>query len=97
VGDVRSGSVKRVASAVGEGAMAVRLIHQYLRGSTVPWQRPGSRPKGAPPSPSTLPQSEPDRFSDEDDVNSVRVLLVDLQDLSDPTVLSIGGVSAGVL
>jgi thioredoxin reductase (NADPH) len=30
VGDVRSGSIKRVASAVGEGAMAVRLIHQYL-------------------------------------------------------------------
>jgi thioredoxin reductase (NADPH) len=30
VGDVRSGSIKRVASAVGEGAMAVRVIHQYL-------------------------------------------------------------------
>jgi thioredoxin reductase (NADPH) len=30
VGDVRSGSVKRVASAVGEGSMVVRLIHQYL-------------------------------------------------------------------
>jgi thioredoxin reductase (NADPH) len=30
VGDVRSGSIKRVASAVGEGAMAVRMIHQYL-------------------------------------------------------------------
>jgi thioredoxin reductase (NADPH) len=30
VGDVRSGSIKRVASAVGEGAMAVRLMHQYL-------------------------------------------------------------------
>ncbi|MDP9348720.1 MAG: NAD(P)/FAD-dependent oxidoreductase, partial [Gemmatimonadota bacterium] len=29
-GDVRSGSVKRVASAVGEGAMAVQFIHQYL-------------------------------------------------------------------
>lgn len=29
-GDVRAGSVKRVASAVGEGAMAVQLIHQYL-------------------------------------------------------------------
>ena len=29
-GDVRSGSIKRVASAVGEGAMAVRLAHQYL-------------------------------------------------------------------
>ena len=30
-GDVRHGSIKRVASAVGEGAMAVSLIHQYLR------------------------------------------------------------------
>lgn len=29
-GDVRSRSVKRIASAVGEGAMAVQLIHQYL-------------------------------------------------------------------
>jgi thioredoxin reductase (NADPH) len=30
-GDVRSGSVKRVASAVGEGAMAVRFVHEYLK------------------------------------------------------------------
>jgi thioredoxin reductase (NADPH) len=29
-GDARYGSSKRVASAVGEGAMAVQLIHQYL-------------------------------------------------------------------
>jgi len=29
-GDVRHGSVKRVASSVGEGAMAVQLIHRYL-------------------------------------------------------------------
>jgi thioredoxin reductase len=29
-GDVRSGSIKRVASAVGEGSMAVRLIHDHL-------------------------------------------------------------------
>ena len=29
-GDVRSGSIKRCASAVGEGAMAVRFVHQYL-------------------------------------------------------------------
>jgi thioredoxin reductase (NADPH) len=29
-GDVRSGSVKRVASAVGEGAMAIRQIHEYF-------------------------------------------------------------------
>jgi thioredoxin reductase (NADPH) len=27
---VRSGSIKRVASAVGEGAMAVLLLHRYL-------------------------------------------------------------------
>jgi thioredoxin reductase (NADPH) len=30
VGDVRAGSVKRVASSVGEGSMAVRLVHEYL-------------------------------------------------------------------
>ena len=30
-GDVRAGSVKRVASAVGEGSMAVTFVHQYLR------------------------------------------------------------------
>ena len=30
VGDVRSGSIKSVASAVGEGAMAVRLVHERL-------------------------------------------------------------------
>jgi thioredoxin reductase (NADPH) len=30
VGDVRSGSVKRVASAVGEGAIVVPEIHRYL-------------------------------------------------------------------
>ena len=30
VGDVRSGSIKRVASAVGEGSMAVRMIHDFL-------------------------------------------------------------------
>jgi thioredoxin reductase (NADPH) len=30
VGDTRAGSVKRVASAVGEGAMAVHLVHRFL-------------------------------------------------------------------
>ena len=29
-GDLRHGSVKRVASAVGEGAMAIQLVHRYL-------------------------------------------------------------------
>jgi thioredoxin reductase (NADPH) len=32
VGDVRSGSVKRVASAVGEGSVVVSEIHQFLAG-----------------------------------------------------------------
>ncbi len=31
-GDVRHGSVKRVASSVGEGAMAVRFVHEHLAG-----------------------------------------------------------------
>ena len=31
VGDVRAGSMKRVASAVGEGSTAISLIHQFLR------------------------------------------------------------------
>jgi thioredoxin reductase (NADPH) len=31
VGDVRSGSVKRVATAIGEGSMAVRLVFERLR------------------------------------------------------------------
>ncbi|WP_406203681.1 FAD-dependent oxidoreductase [Streptomyces decoyicus] len=48
-GDVRSGSVKRVASAAGEGAIAVRLVHEHraqegnlVRGSDV------SEPRSAP-------------------------------------------------
>lgn len=39
VGDVRHGSVKRVASAIGEGATAIQLIHQYLA------NRPGREPR----------------------------------------------------
>jgi thioredoxin reductase (NADPH) len=31
-GDVRHRSVKRIASAVGEGSMAVQFVHQYLAG-----------------------------------------------------------------
>jgi len=30
-GDVRSGSVKRVASAVGEGSMSVQFVHEFLK------------------------------------------------------------------
>lgn len=32
VGDIRAGSVKRVASAVGEGSMAVQFVHKVLAG-----------------------------------------------------------------
>jgi thioredoxin reductase (NADPH) len=35
VGDVRHGSVKRVASAVGEGSVVIQQIHEYLRSSTL--------------------------------------------------------------
>ena len=39
-GDVRHGSIKRVASAVGEGAMAIALVHTYLaEHSTAPRTR----------------------------------------------------------
>jgi thioredoxin reductase (NADPH) len=50
-GDVRSGSIKRVASAVGEGAMAVRMIHQYLaalNGDTTGVPRPPTAPRAVP-------------------------------------------------
>ena len=33
VGDVRAQSVKRVASAVGEGSVVIQQVHQYLEGS----------------------------------------------------------------
>jgi thioredoxin reductase (NADPH) len=47
VGDVRSGSVKRVATAVGEGAMVVPFVHERLgqptpQGSTAEVAAPGS-------------------------------------------------------
>ena len=38
-GDVRAGSVKRVASAVGEGAATIPLVHRYLHTSTAPSDR----------------------------------------------------------
>ena len=34
VGDVRSGSVKRVAAAVGEGGMAIAFVHEYLQATS---------------------------------------------------------------
>jgi thioredoxin reductase (NADPH) len=42
VGDVRSGSVKRVASAVGEGSIAIRFASEHLS------RRAGTAATGAP-------------------------------------------------
>lgn len=36
IGDVRAGSVKRVAAAVGEGGMAISYVHRYLQTLTQP-------------------------------------------------------------
>jgi thioredoxin reductase (NADPH) len=38
-GDVRHGSVKRVASAVGEGSIAIQLLHQYFAAERLPRRR----------------------------------------------------------
>jgi thioredoxin reductase (NADPH) len=42
-GDVRHGSIKRVASAVGDGSIAIRLIHDYL--ALPPPERKGHEPR----------------------------------------------------
>jgi thioredoxin reductase (NADPH) len=43
VGDVRSGSVKRVGGAIGEGAAVVALIHQYLAAAPLQSKTEGQR------------------------------------------------------
>jgi thioredoxin reductase (NADPH) len=43
VGDVRASSVKRVASAVGEGSIVIRLVHTYLEESAKQTARRRSR------------------------------------------------------
>jgi hypothetical protein len=53
-GDVRYRSIKRVASAVGDGATAVRMIHEYLAAELTgpPVRINGARagtPAAAPP------------------------------------------------
>jgi thioredoxin reductase (NADPH) len=47
-GDVRHRSIKRIASAVGEGAMAVQFVHQHLSGTLLaPAQASGPARGGA--------------------------------------------------
>jgi thioredoxin reductase (NADPH) len=36
IGDVRSGSVKRVASAAGEGSVVIHQVHRYLEAAHAP-------------------------------------------------------------
>ena len=49
VGDTRAGSIKRVASAVGEGSMAVHLVHRYLaeRAEKAPHTEEAHLPRGS--------------------------------------------------
>ncbi|HVS55664.1 MAG TPA: NAD(P)/FAD-dependent oxidoreductase, partial [Casimicrobiaceae bacterium] len=49
VGDVRHGSIKRVASGVGEGSMAIAFIHQYFSERQAAATEIDSRSKDAPP------------------------------------------------
>jgi hypothetical protein len=44
-GEVRSGSIERVASTVGEGSMTVRFVHQYLADAGVRGRLVGSSPQ----------------------------------------------------
>jgi thioredoxin reductase (NADPH) len=48
-GDVRDRSMKRVASAVGDGATAVRLVHEYLEAEKEEAERPGRGISGPGP------------------------------------------------
>ncbi|WP_439677720.1 FAD-dependent oxidoreductase [Embleya sp. MST-111070] len=62
-GDSRAASVKRVASAVGEGAMTVMLVHRYL--DTLDTRKPGEDPGGpgaaATPADTRTPATEGSR------------------------------------
>jgi thioredoxin reductase (NADPH) len=49
-GDVRRGSVKRVASAVGEGSVAIQQVHRYLAGKQLGSHRPAVEGRPAQPS-----------------------------------------------
>jgi thioredoxin reductase (NADPH) len=56
VGDVRHGSVKRVASAVGEGSTAIQLLHDHFSAdATTPLVRPTSADRTPAPIVRTVP------------------------------------------
>jgi thioredoxin reductase (NADPH) len=47
-GDVRHGSAKRLASAVGDGAVVIQLVHEYLRQVAHAGDRPETQPEIRP-------------------------------------------------
>ncbi len=56
VGDVRSGSVKRIASGVGEGSICVQFVHRALAElSVASHERPALQPGGLPVTPALEP------------------------------------------
>src|SRR5205823_10226328 len=61
-GDVRRGSVKRVASAVGEGAAAIPLIHRHLARAAAAQKTPTSQHtrRGSPPAHHRNPAGVPE-------------------------------------
>jgi len=64
-GDVRRGSVKRVASAVGEGAAAIPLIHRHLARAAAAQKTPTSQHtrRGSPPAHHRNPAGVPETSS----------------------------------
>ncbi|GAB3251079.1 response regulator [Arthrobacter pigmenti] len=64
IGDVRAGSIKRVATAVGDGATVVSMLHGYLADNPLPAPAPAPAPASAPatapaPASSPLPAAGP--------------------------------------
>jgi len=57
-GDVRSGPVKRVAAAVGEGSMAIAFVHQHLKDAPVQLNRERRRGIGAAAHPQQIQDGE---------------------------------------
>jgi thioredoxin reductase (NADPH) len=57
IGDVRAGSVKRVAAAVGEGAQAVAAVHAYLSRDIA-----GEPPVHVPPQPARIVEKQLDTW-----------------------------------
>lgn len=48
IGDVRAGSIKRVATAVGDGATVVSMLHTYLAENPLPQPTPATGEAGTP-------------------------------------------------